>query len=184
MPFINSVANSVLNVLFAKSTSLSGKTTVYLALGNVPVDGDKNPVFDANAPALGFTELSATTGSDNNGYTRVLVARRITSGSGSSTTTSVDPMFPHLSEASDRGIQNTIQINWTKAVVDWARVNAFAISTSGDVGETSNIYFVGGLDLSESDKQAGGLLIEAGAVALFDPETFKIEFPAEDVAVE
>ena len=179
MPFINDYANNILNMALGKAASIAAKSTVYLALGNVPVDEDNNPVFDTSTTALGFTELSAKTGDVSNGYARVLVARRTTSGS----TTIVDTAFPHIGSAADRGIQNDYQINWTKATVDWERGNAFAISGSPTVGETSGIYFVGGLDLSEADKAAGGLLVEAGAVALFDPETFRIEFPAEDVGI-
>ena len=179
MPFINSFANSVLDASFGKTTSISAKSTVYMALGNVPVDGDKNPVFNTDATALGFVELPNTTDGEKNGYARVMVSRRISSGS----STIVDPAFPHIGAAADRGIQNDYQINWTKAIKDWPRANAIALCTSPDVGETSSIYFVGGLDLTPADKAAGGLLTEAGAVALFDPETFKIEFPAEDVSI-
>ena len=180
MPFINSFANSVLDAAFGKTTSISAKSTVYMALGNVPVDGDKNPVFNTEATALGFVEMPTETNGVANGYARVMVALRTTSGS----STIVDTAFPHIGSATDRAIQNDFQINWTKAVKDWPRANAIALCTSPDVGETSSIYFVGGLDLTPADKSAGGLLVEAGAVALFDPETFKIEFPAEDVAAE
>lgn len=181
MPFIDSYVNNVLNVAFTKSAGLYAKNTVYLALGNVPVDENNDPVFDTTGTALGFVELSATTGEASNGYSRVMVARRISSGSGNSYVN--DSAFPHIGSAADRGIQNDLQINWTKATIDWERVNAFAIASSSEVGETDSIYFVGGLDLTETDKAAGGLLVEAGAVALFDPATFRIEFPAEDVAI-
>lgn len=175
MPFINTFANNVLNVAMGKTGSISGKSTVYFALGNVPVDSDKNPVFDTSKAALGFTELDGT----DNGYARVMVARRITSGNSAVN----DSAFPHIGMAAERGIQNDFQINWTKATKNWPRVNAIAISSSPNVGEKDGIYFVGGLDLTSADKAAGGLLVEAGAVALFDPETFRIEFPAEDVSI-
>ena len=179
MPFINNYANNILNVALGKVASLATKNTVYLALGNVTVDENNDPVFDTTATALGFTELSATTDGVSNGYARVMVARRISSGNSYVN----DSAFPHIGTAADRAIQNDMQINWTKATIDWERCNAFAIASSSEVGETDSIYFVGGLDLSDTDKAAGGLLVEAGAVALFDPETFRIEFPAEDVAI-
>lgn len=179
MPFINTFANNVLNVAMGKTGSISGKSTVYFALGNVPVDSDKNPVFDTSKAALGFTELSSTTDGVSNGYARVMVARRLTSGN----STANDSAFPHIGMAADRGIQNDFQVNWNKATQNWERCNAFAIASSPTVGETDSIYFVGGLDLTPADKAAGGLLVEAGAVALFDPETFRIEFPAEDVSI-
>lgn len=178
MPFIESYANNILNVAFAKASSLGAKSAVYLALGNVPVDENNDPVFDRTKATFDFTELSDTTDGAKNGYARVMVARRLTNGN----STITDSAFPHIGSASGRGIQNDLQINWNKAIVTWDRANAFAISDSPTVGETSGIYFVGGLDLTNVDKTAGGLLVESGAVALFDPETFRIEFPAQDVA--
>lgn len=179
MPYTNDYTNNILNVSMGKAGNLAAKSTVYMALGNVPVDEDGTPVFDTTATALGFAELSATSDGVSNGYSRVLVARRITSGN----STVNDSAFPHIGMAAERGIQNDLQINWTKATIDWERANAFAIASSSEVGETASIYFVGALDLTPADKEAGGLLVEAGAVALFDPETFRIEFPAEDVAI-
>lgn len=190
MPFINDIANTVLNVLLGKASGMSAKSTVYIALGNVPVDENNDPVFDVKADALGFVELQALIGDDpetavKTGYGRILVARRTsTTNDNGVTTTEIDTMFPQLGSAADRKLKNTMQINWTKAAVDWDRINAFALSTYSNVGETAGIYFVGGLTLTEEDKAAGGLLVEAGAVALFDPESFSIEFPAKDVEID
>lgn len=154
MPFTNNYANNILNYAFAKTASLTAPSAVYIGL----------TTNDPEADGGTFNEISG------GGYARVLISQKGES-------------FPNvIGSASNRAITNPYQINWYKATADWPRVNGFILSSSPTVGETSNVFFYGALDLDAAIKAAGGLLVEAGAVALFDPNTLKIEFPAQDVA--
>lgn len=102
-----------------------------------------------------FTELSG------GGYARVLIARR-------------DETYPDvMNSASDRAITNGKQINWTKATTDWAEANGFGLFSAASGGTP---FFYGKLETP--------VVCSAGAVALFDPQTFKISLPAADVAAE
>lgn len=155
MPFTNTFANNILNWTFGKYV-LTTPQKVYIGLCS------NNPEASNGT----INELSG------GGYSRVLVSQ-------------YNEDYPGLMDsANNRAIINGKQINWTKATLDWARVNGFFLSTSPTVGETASVFFYGALELTEEQKAAGGLLVEAGAVALFDPNTFKIEFPATDVSAE
>ena len=170
MPFTSNYANLILNwAIGLGSASLSRPSEVYIGL-------------TSNNPEEASGEIVELSGG---GYSRVLCTKTVTLKSGE---TLINPnKFRSASSASDdtnRNVENEEQINWTKATENWERVNGFFLSTSGTVGETSGIFFYGALTLDEETKAAGGLLVEAGAVALFDPQTFKIEFPAKDVTDE
>lgn len=116
---------------------------------------------DPEADGGAFNELSG------GGYARVLISQKGES-------------YPNvIGSASGRAITNTYQINWAKATLDWARVNGFGLFAAPTDGVP---FFYGKLDLSEEDAAAGGLLCEAGAVMLFDPQTLKICFPTADVS--
>lgn len=115
---------------------------------------------DPEADGGTFSELSG------GGYGRVLISQ-------------LSSAYPGLiNSAASRAIINGKQINWTKATADWERVNGFGLFTA-ETGGTP--YFYGKLDLTDEEEAAGGLLVEAGSVALFDPQTLQISFPATDV---
>ena len=110
-----------------------------------------------------FNELSG------GGYARVLISQ-------------LNSEYPGLMNgASGRAIINGRQINWTKATANWVRVKGFGLFTAETGGAP---YFYGKLKLNAEEEAAGGLLVEAGSVALFDPQTLKIEFPTTDTEAE
>lgn len=152
MPFTTNYANQILSVAMAKTTQMSAPSMVYIGLCT----------NDPEASNGSVTELSG------GNYGRIAIAAK----------GSTYPDF--MGEANGRAIQNNKQINWTKASVTWARVKGFFLSTSPTVGETSGIFFYGKLDLTEEEEAAGGLLVEAGMVALFDPAAFRISFATVD----
>ena len=152
MPFTTDYANQILNVAMAKTAQVSAPLTVYLGLCS----------NDPEASNGSVTELSG------GNYDRIAISAK----------SSTHPDY--MSSASGRAIQNTKQINWTKASVTWARVKGFFLSTSPTVGETYGIFFYGKLDLTKEEEAAGGLLVEAGMVALFDPQAFRISFATKD----
>lgn len=99
-----------------------------------------------------FVELSG------NGYSRVLISIK-------------DEAYPNvISTASLRKVLNSKQINWTKATGDWVDAKGFGLFSS-ETGGTP--FFYGALSEPVS--------VLAGSVALFDPGSFSISFPAEDV---
>lgn len=152
MPFTTTYANNFLNIAFAKTQSISAPSSVYIGLCSNDPEADNGSI----------TELSG------GNYGRIAIAAK----------GSTYPDF--MGEANGRAIQNNKQINWTKASSDWTRVKGFFLSTSETVGETSGIFFYGKLDLTEEEEAAGGLLVEAGMVALFDPQAFRISFATVD----
>lgn len=146
MPFTDNYANNILNYLFAKTSTLTAPSAVYIGLCK------NDPVADNGA----IQELSG------NGYSRVMIAQK-------------GETYPNvIGSASGRAITNTSQINWTKATGPWEEANGFFLSSAATVGETSNVFFYGTLDEP--------VTCAAGAVALFDPQTLRISFPAQDVA--
>lgn len=156
MPFTNTYANQILDYALAKTATLTAPSAVYIGLCT------NDPEADGGA----ISELSG------GGYHRVLISQR-------------GETYPNvIGSAAARAISNPYQINWTKATLDWARINGFFLSASSVVGETTQIFFYGKIELSEEDEAAGGLLVEAGAVALFDPNAFKISFAETDITAE
>lgn len=152
MPLTTTYANEYLNFLLAKTAALTAPSAVYIGLCTNDPEEDNGVI----------QELSG------GGYSRVMVSQK-------------NQTYPNLiGNAAARAISNPGQINWTKATQNWARVNGFFLSASSVVGETAQVFFYGALQLDDDVKDAGGLLVEAGAVALFDPQAFKIEFPARD----
>lgn len=143
MPFSDSYANQILNYTFAKAASLTAPSAVYIGLCT----------NDPEASGGTFTELSG------NGYSRVLISQK-------------GETYPDvIGSASDRMIQNTKQINWTKATGDWAEANGFGLFSAASGGTP---FFYGKLDSPVN--------CVAGAVALFDPNTLKISFPTTDTS--
>lgn len=115
---------------------------------------------DPEADGGTFTELSG------GGYARVLISQK-------------GVTYPNvIGSASSRAITNQYQINWTKATLDWSRVKGFGLFSAASGGTP---FFYGALELTDEEAEAGGILCEAGAVMLFDPQTLKISFPATDV---
>lgn len=117
---------------------------------------------DPEADGGTFNELSG------GGYGRVLISLR-------------GETYPNfINSASDREITNSYQIAFPKATAEWT-VNGIGLFSSQTGGEP---FFYGAIELTEEQIEAGGLIVDPGAVALFDPETLKIGFPAEDVPAE
>lgn len=143
MPFSTNYANNILSVIFGKMASLTAPSSVYIGLcSNDPEESNGS-----------VTELSG------NGYSRVLVSLK-------------GEAFPNtFGSPSNRKIENTYQINWTKATGDWAEAKGFFLT---DAQTGGNIIFYG--------KLAEPVTVETGMVALFDPYAFRISFPDKDVA--
>lgn len=142
MPFNDSYANTILNFTMAKVSSVNVPSSVYIGLSS------NNPEADGGA----FTELSG------NGYSRILLSSK-------------GAAFPDvMGAATNREIQNTKQINWTKATGDWIPALGFGLFSS-ETGGTP--FFYGALE--------SPVTVTAGDVALFDPATLKISLPAVDV---
>lgn len=117
---------------------------------------------DPEADGGTFNELSG------GGYGRVLISLR-------------GETYPNfINSASDREITNSYQIAFPKATAEWT-VKGIGLFSSQAGGEP---FFYGAIELTEEQAEAVGLVVDPGAVALFDPETLKIEFPAEDVSAE
>lgn len=144
MPFNTTTANKLLDWTLGNSAvSLSQQNTVYIGLST------NDPEADGGI----FTELTGDT------YERVLIAQHGES-------------YPDcIGSAADRSIENTKQINWTKATTNWPTVKGFGLFTAKVGGEP---YFYGRL---EED-----LNVVNGSVALFDPGALKISFPTSDAA--
>jgi len=116
---------------------------------------------DPEASNGSFSELSG------GGYTRVLISQK-------------NETYPDvMNSASGRAISNGKQINWNKATLDWPRVRGFGLFTASSGGTP---FFYGKLELTEEQEADGGILCEAGAVMLFDPQTLRISFPTSDVS--
>ena len=108
---------------------------------------------DPEADGGTFNELSG------GGYARVLISQR-------------EETYPNvIGSASARAITNQYQINWTKATLDWVEAKGFGLFSSATGGTP---FFYGKLEEP--------VTCAAGAVALFDPQTLRISFPASDVA--
>ena len=153
MPFSDTYSNEILKFLFAQSNSLSLSKPTTIYIGL-----SKN---DPEAELGTFDEL------DCNTYERLLI---VNAGA---------TLGNYLGDVANRSITNTKQINWTKATANWDKINGFGLFTTAEGGEP---FFYGKLDLSEAQEADGGLLIELGAVALFDPGAFKISFSTTDVS--
>lgn len=157
MPYSTTHANNILDWTFGKK-QLPAFTKVYIGLcSNDPEETYKQTGVET------FNELSG------GGYARVLISQ-------------LNSEYPGLMNgASGRAITNGRQINWTKATANWARAKGFGLFTAEAGGAP---YFYGKLKLTAEEEAAGGLLVEAGSVALFDPQTLKIEFPTTDTEAE
>lgn len=148
MPFTDTFANSILAWMTARGT-FPYSDEIYIGLGN-SAEG-----------SAGINELPAT-----NGYERVIIAKR-------GADKDLLSIFDDASFVEARTVKNSKQINWKKADPgDWPTANAFLLSTSKEVGETSAVFFVGLLDQP--------MTCVAGAVALFDPGELKIQISTKD----
>lgn len=106
MPFSDTYANSILNYLFAKTSSLTVPNQIYIGLCS----------NDPEAGGGTFTELSG------GGYSRVLVSIK-------------GETYPDvMGTATGRAIGNTKQINWTKATTNWATAKGFGLFTAATGG--------------------------------------------------
>ena len=109
---------------------------------------------DPEATGGTFNELSG------GGYTRILIAQR-------------GQDYPDvIGTAAGRAITNVKQVNWAKATLDWAEANGFGYFSTPTGGTP---FFYGKLEEP--------VTCVAGAVALFDPQTLRIEFPENDVSI-
>lgn len=144
MPFNTTTANQLLDWTLGNSmVTLSQNAQVYIGLST----------NDPEADGGSFSELTGDT------YERVLI------NNGESSYPDV------IGSASDRSIENTKQINWTKATSNWTTARGFGLFTTKTGGQP---YFYGKL---EED-----LEVVNGSVALFDPGALKISFPTSDAA--
>ena len=98
-----------------------------------------------------FTELSG------GGYTRVLVSV-------------YNNQYPdYIGAAANREIKNTKQIAWPKATADWTTAKGFGLFTAETGGKP---YYYGTLKTP--------VTCTSGEVALFDPQTLRIQIAATD----
>ena len=152
MPFSDSYANEILNYTLAKTKTLTAPSYVYIGLST------NDPEADGGT----FNELPIGTA----GYSRVMIVQR-------------DAAYPDfVGSASGRLIDNSKQINWTKASANWARVKGFGLFSSSSGGSP---FFYGKLDLTEQQLSEGGLLVPEGAVALFEADGFGLNFATADL---
>lgn len=155
MPKSNNLANADLNLTFCKVKTLTASNQLWAACVNVTV-GDDGTVT--------ITELSG------NNYMRELVEQTGESYPGV------------LGSASGRAITNVRRFSFAKAVGGpWQRFNAIAFY---DAQTGGNLRYWGYLTLSESEKSAGGKLVEEGESLYFDPGAFRVEVLDHDVALE
>lgn len=88
------------------------------------------------------------------------------------------------SEDTNRNVENTEQINWTKATEDWERVNGFFLSTSETVGETSAIFFYGKEQLEVNSTDGGTQkFIRDDLIAEPVEKTVELDFSGGDMVV-
>lgn len=100
MPLSTAYANTVLDVMFSKVSSLTIPSAVYIGLCSNDPEADGGTI----------TELSG------NGYARVMISQK-------------GEEYPNLiSPASNREISNTYQINWTKATGNWSTAKGFFLA--------------------------------------------------------
>lgn len=145
MPFNDTYANNILNYAFAKTATLTAPTAVYIGLSSNDPEADSGE----------FTELSG------GGYHRVLISVK-------------NETYPDvITSSTNRRINNTKQINWTKATADWVDANGFGLFSS-ETGGTPFFY----------GKLSAPVSVSAGSVALFDPYAFIILFPDMDETIE
>lgn len=99
MPFTVTETNNILNWALGKSTSLTGRSEVWMALLSNDPEADDGAI----------NELSGDT------YERVLISKH-------------GETYPALiGTASNRVIKSIAQINWTKATVNWEEVKGIAL---------------------------------------------------------
>lgn len=129
-----------------------GKTSGLTAPSSVYIALSSN---DPEADGGTFTELSG------GGYSRVLISLR-------------GETYPDvIGSASARSITNTKQVNWSKATAKWLDIKGFAIY---DAPTSGNMIYYGKITNAE-----GKVSVDTGAVALFDPQAFKITIASTDV---
>lgn len=116
---------------------------------------------DPEADGGTFNELSGDT------YERVLISQY----------NQAIPDF--IGSASGRQIYNQKQINWTKATQAWPAANGYGLFAEPSGGTP---FYYAKLDLTEEQAAAGGVVVEARAIMLFDPQAMKISFTTTDVA--
>lgn len=102
MPFSVEYANNILNYLFAKTSSLTPPSTVYIGLST------NDPEEDGGT----FNELSG------NNYARLLLSAR-------------GQTYPnYFGNAVNRNIKNNYQMVFNKATGDWATAYGFGLFSS------------------------------------------------------
>lgn len=125
-----------------------------LAQGTGKLEGHESVYIGlcTNIPTSGnFSELSGSA------YSRILISKK-----GST--------YPDVMGAiENREVKNVKQINWVKATADWPTVYGFGLFTTETGGSP---FFYGELKVP--------IHVDAGDVALFDPEELRISFPDED----
>ena len=155
-PVSDSLANSFLGVVFCQTQQMSASDELWAAVGRAETNADGKRVFVEHA--------------SKNNYARELVAVQKST-------------YPDiLNDPTERGIVNKDEFNFHKAIGGpWDRVNAVAFYSSKTGGEPR---FWADLTLSESEKTAGGVLVEEGAALFFEIGAFKVSIAEEDVPQE
>lgn len=160
MPYSTAYANDILNLTLGQRRQLeTDLSRIYLALST----------NDPEADGGYFEELTVP------GYERVLIVRwesKYNSVTGKTEYTLQE--FPsYFGAAENREIQNNRQINWNRATRDWPMVKGFGLFTKESnegLAVPEEPFFYGKLDTE--------LEVPENAVALFDPGSLKLTFPA------
>jgi hypothetical protein len=145
MPFSTTETQNILNWALGRANAPSSKSAVYIGLLTNDPEADNGTC----------TELSGDT------YARVQLTQLNNNGR------------DLMGNASDRAIQNTKQINWTKATVRWPEVKGIALYTAAS-GTAAPFYYA---------KIPQSFVVEPGEVALFEAGKLKIAMSATDVDI-
>lgn len=144
MPFSTTETQNILNWALGRANAPSSKSSVYIGL----------LTNDPEAEGGTCKELSGDT------YERVQITQL--------NNNSRDLM----GSASERAIQNTKQINWTKATVQWPEVKGVGLYTVKSGGDP--FYY---------SKVPQPFVVEPGEVALFETGKLKIAMSTTDVDI-
>jgi hypothetical protein len=182
MPFSKEYSDIILNYIFGKSATIVERPEK-IEIGLTTV----NPETVSKESEITDNELD--TGS-NPGYKRLVIFQKTIVGydavkdANGSYTGKFTPRYGEgypfaMLKSSNRQILNQVQLTWDKAKTDWERINGFFLVATFDDNSTKT-FFYGTLDLSQEDKENGGLLVSAGSVALFEPGMFGLSFMETD----
>lgn len=158
MPFTTDICNGILKYYFGRGVIHKNYDNLYVALFKNDPETDPKGTYD---------ELSG------NGYERVHILNKD------------NKQYPdYLTDPDARTVYNKNEIHFKKATDVWEEAKGFGIfgvdvdeegNLTEDPQETANLIYYAKLDNPVNVPKDG--------VALFDPETLKISFAEEDVAI-